>query len=215
MSPRILLPLALIAALATAGGALADIVRPVAADQAAARRIVLQAADLGAGWSGHSKKPDLSSNTLTCSSFHPKPPRIVATGAAETEWTKGPIDIDDQAEIVQKASMVAADWHSVIRPGVVACIREQFQKGLGSGSKLLSARQVRYPKLGTFTTDFRVTFSLSRNGTTARAFVDVLLVGKGRTELTLATTAPGGSEAAVQAAEVRLARLMVARTPAA
>ena len=46
---------------------------------------------------------------------------------------------------------------------------------------------------------------------TVRVFVDLVLIGRGSTELTLTTTAPMVAEPAVRAAELRLARILVAR----
>jgi hypothetical protein len=52
---------------------------------------------------------------------------------------------------------------------------------------------------------------VTTGSTTARVFVDLVLLGRGSTEITLTTTAPLLAEPAVRAAEVRLARTLVAR----
>ena len=49
---------------------------------------------------------------------------------------------------------------------------------------------------------------------TARTMLDVLFVGRNRTELTLETSAPYASHVAIMQSELTLARLLVARTPA-
>lgn len=46
---------------------------------------------------------------------------------------------------------------------------------------------------------------------TIPVMVDVVLVGRGRTEITLATTAPLVAQSVVSAAELRLARLLASR----
>jgi hypothetical protein len=49
---------------------------------------------------------------------------------------------------------------------------------------------------------------------TTRVFVDLVLIGRRGTEITLTTTAPMAAEAAVRAAELRLARILAARVAA-
>ncbi|MFL5900569.1 MAG: hypothetical protein ACJ75S_05165, partial [Solirubrobacterales bacterium] len=76
---------ALAAALVLAGAAVADKeqIHLTAAGQQAARAAVMQRSDLGgaSGWTGGSKKPDLSGGT-GCANFQPKQSDLVLIGAA-------------------------------------------------------------------------------------------------------------------------------------
>jgi hypothetical protein len=54
----------------------------------------------------------------------------------------------------------------------------------------------------------------SASTTPLRLFVDLVLVGRGRTEITLTTTAPLVASSAIRAAEIRLARLLASRVRA-
>ena len=89
MSGRIALVLAVAAvALATAvavpAGDGKEQIKLNAADQAAARAVVIRRADLGSsGWAGGPLKPDLSTGP-TCPNYDPKVSDLVLTGAART-----------------------------------------------------------------------------------------------------------------------------------
>jgi hypothetical protein len=69
------------------------------------------------------------------------------------------------------------------------------------------------PKVAKLTAAFRelVEVGTGESAVRVRVLVDVVVVGVGRVELTLITTAPYSAHAAVESAEARLARLMAAR----
>jgi hypothetical protein len=74
--------LALLTATAVPAGDGKEQIKFNAADQAAARAVVIRRADLGStGWAGGPTKPDLSSGP-TCANYHPKVSDLVLTGAA-------------------------------------------------------------------------------------------------------------------------------------
>ena len=57
-------------------------------------------------------------------------------------------------------------------------------------------------------------FDIAGNAGKQRFTSDIVLVGRGRTEINLATTAPYASRQAVLGAEVRLARILINRASA-
>jgi hypothetical protein len=201
-------------ALAVAGAAQANQIRLNRADQAVARATVVRKADLGgSGWSGGTKRPDLSSGS-GCVAYHPKDSDLGTTGAAETSFTNGPLTFDSEVTLLRTATMVGADWHRSVRPAALDCLKQLLARELGAKAKIISAARTSISPIARYTANFRVVFDLTAAGQRVRIFVDVLLVGKGRAELTLTTVAPYVARAQVQAAEVRLVRLVAARLPA-
>jgi hypothetical protein len=185
------------------------------AGQAAARAAVLTKADLGTapGWTGGAKKPDLSS-TPPCPGFRPKQSDLVVNGAAETVFKQPAIQFDSEAQVLQTAHMVKLDWQrTVIAPQILPCLRIAVAKSAGTSAHVTSIRRTAFPRVATFTSAIRILLDVKPSGSTTpvTVFVDVVLVGRGRTEITLTTTAPLLASTAVRAAEIRLARILAAR----
>jgi hypothetical protein len=202
-----------VVALAAAGAAQANQIRLSRADQAIARAAVVHKADLGgSGWRGGVKKPDLTSGS-GCLGYHPKESDLVTTGAAETEFTSGALTFDTEVMLLKTATMVGADWRRSVRPAALACLKELLTRELGATAKIVSAARTSFAPIARYTANLRVVFDVNAGGRHVRILVDVLLVGKGRAELTLTTIAPYAARASVHAAELRLARLVAGRLP--
>jgi hypothetical protein len=213
------LPAAAAAALAFVGAAAADNwqVRLTPAGNAAARAAVVKRADLGttAPWKGGPERPGLSPPPA-CAGWKPKRSGLVVVGAAGSDWSVTGIGVRSTAVVFRTAKMLALDWRrSVVAPQVMLCLRRSFEDGLGSTDRVASVRRVAVPKLATYTALMRVVLELAATGgghTTM--MIDALTVGSGRTEIALWTTAPYGARAAIEPAELRLARALVARSRA-
>jgi hypothetical protein len=186
-----------------------------AADQAAARGAVLRLADLGSsGWEGGRLKPNVGSG-LVCNGYAPKQSDLVLTGAAETAWRRTGLQVRSVAQVLKTRAMVARDWaRTVTDPRAVACLRGAVTKGLTSSERLVSFRRLPFPRIGTFSTAYRAIVEVSAGGARARVLVDLVLVGRSRTELTLMIAAPAAAGATIAAADVRLARALAARVRA-
>jgi hypothetical protein len=186
-----------------------------AADQAAARAVVIRRADLGSsGWVGGPMKPDLSTGPR-CPTYHPKVSDLVLTGAARTNFRRSGFDFDSQAGVLKTRRMVALDWRrSVLAPGVVPCLRQTIGSGLGSSAKVVSFAKLPFPHLSTYTALFRGVMSVQAQGKTVRLLTDLVLVGRSRTELTLTVVGPASAKSAISAAERRLARVLISRSRA-
>ncbi len=184
-----------------------------AADQAAARAVVLRRSDLGAGWTGGRIKPDLTSQ-VSCASYHPKVSDLVVTGAAESQFRGTGLVLANEVEIFRTAAMVDRDWRRSIVPAAVPCLRRTLTKGLGTQAKVLSFGRIPFPKAGTHSAAFRGIVVVSALGQTVRVLLDIVLVGRGRTEISLDATAPASGARVVSAAERRLARKLAARARA-
>ena len=202
-------------ALLLAGAALADKeqIHLTTAGQRAARAAVLSRADIGTapGWAFKTRKPDLSAN-IACANFHPKQSDLVLNGAAEVEWSRPGLDLDSEAQVLETPAMVRLDWQrTVLSPAVDPCLRSIFQKQSTATAKFVSLTRLAFPAVGTYTRAYRTLIDYTQSSQTVRVAVDLILVGSGRTEITLTTTAPVVAGPAVKTLEVRLARELEAR----
>ena len=205
----------LAAATASAGGAPGlEQVHLTAADQAAARAAVVKRSDLGPGWTGGAKKPAAPSSP-ECGAFAPKQSDLVITGDAETDYKQPGLEIDSEAQVLRTARMVALDWQrSVVPPQVVPCLKRLAARGAPNSEKIVSVGRTSFPHVARYSAAFRVTIDVTVSGSTVRLFLDIVLVGSGRTELDLAFTYPAAAASALRPAEVRIARLLASRAHA-
>jgi hypothetical protein len=200
-------------ALAAAAAADKEQIHLTSAGQAGARGAVLTKADFAGltGWTGGALKPDLSS-TLPCPDFQPKQSDLVLNGAARTVFKHPGIQIESVAQVLQTPRMVLLDWQrTVLPPQLLPCLRTVLEKSMGSRGRVVSIRRVAFPHVATYAAAIRILMSVTSGASTVQVFSDVVLVGRGSTEITLTTTAPLLADAAVRPFEVRLARLLVGR----
>jgi hypothetical protein len=182
-----------------------------AADQAAAKAVTLKAADLGPGWKGGPKKPDLSQDDKCVT----KVSDLVITGAASSKFQGPGVSITTESEILQSPSMVAADWQrSVGNAGVMACIRSELMKSDEAGVTMVSFKRVAFPKLAPYAARFRTVLDYDQSGSPVRAVIDMVVIGKGRTEITLILTTRYADRAQADIAEQALAKLLLRRVAA-
>jgi hypothetical protein len=181
------------------------------AGDAQAKAEVLRRADVGAGWKGGFKKPDLSSSN-GCSSYHPKQSDLVLIGAAETKFDRQGLELDSEAQVLRTAAMVQRDWQrTVLAPQVMGCLREELKKSLGSNLRLVSIRRVGFPHVTTLTNAFRAVVNVQTQVGPVPIESDFVALGSGRNELTLTLTGPEAARSTLSAMEVRFARVLVAR----
>lgn len=183
------------------------------ADQAAARRAVAQRGDLGsAAWRGGATKPDLSP-ALTCANFHPKQHDLVMTGAASSKWSYSGLEIDSQSQIMKTAAMVQADWaRTVLAPPAIPCLRSHLLEELGKGVTFVGFRRVLFPAVATMSRAYVLLVDVKTATGKVRVAVEVVVIGRGRTELTITSTAPNAAQKIVAQADAQLARTLVARS---
>jgi hypothetical protein len=186
------------------------------ADQAAARAAVLHRADLGTagGWTGGATKPDLTS-TMNCSGYQPKQSDLVVTGAAAADYHHAGLVLQSQAQVLKTPAMVALDWRrSVVSPKAFACVRTTLAKTLPKGQRLVSFQKLSFPHLAQYTAAYRALVDVAASGRHVRVVVDIVLVGRSRTEVSLSIGAPAAARSTLPAAELRLASLLLARVRA-
>jgi hypothetical protein len=178
-----------------------------AADQAAAKAVTLKKSDLGAGWKGGATKPDLSSDDL-CPS---KVSDLVLTGAAKSDFTGPGVMITSQTDVLESSAMVAADWRRTVgNAAYMACSRREYIES-DARFKVVSFKKVAFPKLTRYAARYRLVADYGDPQSSVRVLVDVILLGHGRTEISLMLSTPYADRAVADAAERRLAKILVSR----
>ena len=199
-----------VAATAQAGGG-REKVKLTPFGQASAKAVLMTKGDLGtgSGWTGGATKPDLA-NTLQCPGFHPKQSDLVLIGAAEVKYKHQGLQFDNEVEIMKTARMVRLDWERTVHSNkFLPCIRRLFASSLGAKGKLVSVDPLAMPPITRNTIAFRVRFDTGKPIT--HLLIDMLFFGKGRTEVSLATTTTVSAAAVVGKAELVLARRLARR----
>lgn len=182
-----------------------------AAGQAQAKAEVLHRTDVGKGWRGGYKKPDLSSTMPDCN-YRPKQSDLTLNGAAETRWQNGPLEVDSEAQVLRTAKMVRLDWQrTVLAPQVLPCLRRGVAKSVGAKGTVVSFARVSFPRLTTFTRAFRAVVDLKTAVGKVRLESDVVVFGAKRNELTLTITGLASARAALHRMQLDFARLLVGR----
>jgi hypothetical protein len=187
-------------------------------DQALARSIVLKGQDLGprSTWSGGLSTPD-TSTPRTCANFHATQSDVVITGDSQSDYAMANgVSYHDEAQVMQTSRMVKLDWQrNVANAAALTCLKTFLAKSLPSGEHLVSLTRLPVPHIAAYTIGYRALIDQQSAGQqTVRTMLDVMFVGRNRTELTLETSAPYATHVATMQSELHLAHLLVSRTPA-
>jgi hypothetical protein len=171
--------------------------------------MALRKGDLGPAWKGGLVKAN-PNQTGSCPSLKPKLSDLVVTGAASSSLTNAAGFAASDVWVMRTAAMVRRDWQRTVAPrGADACFRYMLRNQLGSGVRLISFKRAAFPRLSSMTRRYRAVFAAA--GSSARVFTDLVLVGRGRTEITLLFGAPLANAAPAAAFEQRLMRAMLKR----
>jgi hypothetical protein len=178
-------------------------IRLTAADTAAARALVIRRSDLRPrpGWSGGRVKPGFSEPV--CPFYHPMGSDLVVTGAAVSAWGRSDRSLGSTADVLQSKSMAQRDFR---RRADVAGLVCAFRS---ARAKRYDAHTIPFPKLTAQTAAYRATYTASDGG---RHALELVLIGSGRTLITVIETVRAGFPLDVLHADVvRAARIMVNR----
>lgn len=214
-SRRLLLAATFLVALVAAQVAFAEspVTRFTIADQAAAKAVVLKAADLGPGWKGGLSKPSVD-GPPACAGWNPKQTDLVITGAAESQFTAQGLMVFSGVQLYKTTRMIALDWQrTVVDPRMPKCLAEDFAADAGGRVRVVSMKRLPFAKVAPYAARFRLLLEYTE-GETVRVFIDFVLVGRGRTAISLGFMAPYAGRAEVEAVELRLAKLLLARIKA-
>ena len=182
------------------------------AGQAAARAASLTMADLGAGWAGGLEKS--SAAPTPCPPKHARESDLVLTGVAVTSFSdsQAGFSIGSDVQLLRTSKMVRLDWQrTVVRPGVVACVRTQFAADARSSERIVSVRKLPFPRVTPYTAAYRIVFQ-APGSSKQRGIEDIVLLARGRMEISLVLLAPLDGASVASAGELRIARALTART---
>jgi hypothetical protein len=204
-----------LAGTAAAGTADHNQVKLTTQDQAAAKRIVLRTADLGAAWLGGYVKPDLN-DALVCANYHPKQSDLVLTGAAESKFSVTGAQLDSVAQVFRTPAMVETDWkRSVLNPQLQACLKTTLAGNLSATQKLISLGRVAFPEgNGIHGREYRLVIEERSSGTPVRGILDLIVFSRGRSELSLTTIGSYADRTGIAHVERVLAGIMLTRATA-
>lgn len=190
------------AALAAAGTAAANQVRPNASDQAAAKRAVLKISDLPSIGKWQAEKPAATgpggaggAATANCAGYDPKSSDLVTTGDAKSEFAVPGLDILNDVELLSTPRMVDLDWKRTMVGALLPCLGKAFTHGAGGKVRVVSLEKVKAPAVGTYSATYRLVFSLTVQGKPVRGLADFVALAGGRVEVTFLVVAAIGSPA--------------------
>jgi hypothetical protein len=177
-----------------------------------ARAALLRHGDFGKGW--NSAPGPSSVPPLTCPRFSPHVPAVTEVGDAASpvfrESSNGPFVAQD-AYAYATAAQRTAVWGATVRRGLVRCVAESLVGGSGrdvrfavTGKRLLGS-----PKLAVAAAGYRVSGTATSQGQSVNVFLDMLVLGSGRTITSISLSS---FEAPVaRPLELRLARAVARR----
>jgi hypothetical protein len=186
-----------------------------AADQAAARAVVVKRADLEptSGWQGGARKP--GGLALTCPNFHPHLSQFVATGEAASYWkhVASPLQVGTETTVLQTSRMVRREWQIQVQaPAAIRCFHQTYAGAVAAaGGRFISFKRISFPQIAPYSAAFEVQAS---SPTFGRVVIQLVLVGRNRTEIALSVVGALSARRAVNSESLRLARLLVSRIQA-
>jgi hypothetical protein len=210
--------IAAVAALACAAAPAAEAmdheqIKLTPAGQAAALAPGLKKADLPkeTGWTGGAKKPDLASN-ISCGKYSPKQSDLVLNGASDAIFKHSGLQLESEIDVLATAKMVQLDWQrTVTSPRALKCVRSILTKPASAKEKFVSFKALALPRIAPLTAAWRVIYDIKGPTSVVRVMSDILLVGRGRTEVSLTTTALLASAPTVAPLELQLVTKLAAR----
>jgi len=209
---RIPLTLAVVLALSlgvgTAGAEHGDPRKQISrADQARARSMLLQRADLTAGFKAtrsSSNEPHLYCKALDESD-------LTVTGDAESpDFERGVVFISSAASVYRSTADANASWQRGTSAAGERCSRDLLRREFAKdGIKLVSMRRVAFPRVSSQTAAYRIVLSTEVQGTAVPVVLDLVVLMHSRAQVALFFGS--GFVAVPRADEVRLARLTAKR----
>jgi hypothetical protein len=212
-SPRSPLALAAGLALAFSGTAVAATsVHQSAAGRALARAALLKRSDLGPGWSAGTVPASVAA--LTCPAFNPHVAGVTLSGDASsppfTAGTSGNV-VSQTAYVYGTRAQASSVAKAVMRRGLLRCVAQGLVAGSSHGVTFTVARRQLYSLtgIGVKSAGFRVSGTATRTDQTVNAYLDVLVLTRGRTVTAISFASlevPFDTRI-----EVRLARVVASR----
>ncbi len=171
----------------------------VAADQAKARTLLLRSSDFPAGWRATPAKEDPSEKAFNdevaaCVGL-PSPDTYTTARVDSSDFSKGNAGVSSRAALVRTVEDFQADVAAASGPKYAPCLKRGLGRLLveqnpGASLQSVTVEPVRVPRYGAFSMGFRVAVKLLVQGQAVRGYLDLVLLGKGRTELTVTLSNP-------------------------
>ena len=190
--------------------------QPNAADQAFAKKSVLQLSDFtpGSGWMAASIAGGSGKNEPSaCQGSAFSDQGRVITGSAETSFKAPGLQVWSWAEVMQTLAMVRHDVAAASDAALMQCMRASFQQEMPKGTQLVSLKKLAWPPVGDWRVAYRALLDVAVQGTKVRLQVDMVLVQNKRAEITLMQMAPAAISALAQAGEQRMVQRLAAASP--
>jgi hypothetical protein len=134
----------------------------------------------------------------------------VITGVAESEFGTQGLYVHSSAQVYKTSRMATLDWQRTVVGAPMRCLTKQATEDGGADLKVVSVKRLPFPKLATYSARFRIVADY-KGDSTARIFSDAIVLGRGRTIVTVGLVAPNAQRADADAAEVRLAKIVLSR----
>ena len=113
----------------------------------------MKAADLGPGWKGGAKKPDLTPDA-DCTF---KRSDLVLTGAAKSEFKTQGASITSESNILQTPAMVAAEWRRSFGSSTLHGVRPKGRDELGRREREVRlVQEARVPEARAYAARYRM-----------------------------------------------------------
>ena len=184
------------------------------ADQAKAKAMLLVRSDLATGWIKTST-PD-SGDDITCAGFDPDLSDLTLTGKGRSQFTNraAGANVFSYVSLYATPAQARSAWSRVIKPALARCLAHVIERGVaGQGVDVAFTKQgrVAFPAVAPRTAAFRIVAVISAPQSTVKVpvAVDLVVLGRGRSEVVLAAMAAGKG---IPAADVRaFARLLAGR----
>jgi hypothetical protein len=120
--------------------------------------------------------------------------------------------ITSESNVLQTPAMVAAEWgRSFGSNSYMACARKIVMDSDEPNVTFVSFKKIAFPKVAQYASRYRMVADYGDAGSKVRVLVDVVMLGRGRTEISLVVTVPYANRASADVAERQLAKLLVSR----
>jgi hypothetical protein len=152
----------------------------VAADRAAASRIVLRLADIGSPTEWSAAGSPVPRGESSCPGPAPKLSDLVVTGDALSQFQSvgGLLYVSSIAQVFETSKMLEASWRREIASSrAFTCVRASLENEVGSLGRISSFKQLAFPRMGSHTRAFRAFVRSER----ISLVVDTIVFSRGRT----------------------------------
>jgi len=184
------------------------------AGKALARSVTLRLADVPAGW-----KASASSNStgeVTCATFNPDQSDLTRIGHAESNFASADSlgAVGSTVGVFSSAAQAQTAWNRLVRPQLVRCLASLFKQGISANSGTATIRstgRLSVPMTAPRRAAYRIVSDVVTGGQRVRAWVDVLLQGRGSADTVILVTSVASPPSA--AVEQKLAAAIAGRLP--